>query len=1080
MKLERSPLSSSVLNDSNLTCAQPGAANKLSSRLNAQHEEHLFVNSAAAGFRVTDAVPSIVLDTTSAPQSFTEAVTSSIPTIVGHRPAVRTDKSIRPSILRPIRRSDRVLVRPHLHRHDCQETKRLVGATHNIRSLGKSLEAIKQLAKDEKIGLLCLTETHLESDPIDLRRLRTEGFQVLERARPLKASTSADTIHYRNFGGVAIIASPTIRLTKLNTSSPSSFEHLCSRVTSNGSSCVILLIYRPGSQPVSSLFFDELSSMLEALATSTDPLIVTGDVNIRLDRPDDPNCKRFNELIGSFGFDNRVTEPTHDRGGLLDVLLTRSDLPPPTTTLINTGLSDHLLIKWSTDLRVKPSPYTTSTRRSWSRLNVDEFRSAVEHSTLCDSELLKSLDVDQLGNLYNDVITSILDKLLPVKTVTTRKRPSDPWYDESCRDEKRVAGLLQRQYNRSTNAGDKAINHSLWRDQTRKYRRLLNTKRSNFWLDEINSNRSAPRKLWQSIDKVLGRRRVPADDSLRADQLHDFFDKKVADIRATTADSDSPTFTSTSHSLGSFSPVTSSDVTACINLTNNKQSDLDPIPTWLLKECASAISPFITILFNSSLAAGVFPSVFKSAVITPLLKKQGLEPSDVKHYRPISNLSVLSKILERIVAKQLVGYIDSSSLFPAFQSAYRKFHSTETALTNVLSDILSAIDGGNTALMSMLDMSAAFDTVDHQILLQRLNTSFGISSTVLEWFTSYLSNRQQCVQHSGHTSTTTTLTCGVPQGSVLGPILFILYTADITKIIEKHELHHHLYADDSQIYGFCQPSTVDNAHLRNKLTYCIGEVASWMRSNRLQFNSSKTELIWFTSPRRLNHLDNIPFLVCADLVQPTNEVRDLGLQLDNCLSLVPHITKVVRTCFGVLRQLRTVIRSLPRDVSRQLVQSFVLSHVDYCNATFVGLPQRQLARLQAVVNAAARLVSGVGKYDHITPVLRDDLHILKINERITFKLCLLVFKCLNNLAPQYLRQHIKLLSDEPGRQRLRSSKTLELSVPHTRTSIGDRAFRVAGPSAWNSLPSSVQRATTVGTFKQLLKTHLFRISYFDF
>ena len=131
----------------------------------------------------------------------------------------------------------------------------------------------------------------------------------------------------------------------------------------------------------------------------------------------------------------------------------------------------------------------------------------------------------------------------------------------------------------------------------------------------------------------------------------------------------------------------------------------------------------------------------------------------------------------------------------------------------------------------MLDMSAAFNTVDHQILLQRLNTSFGISSTVLEWFTSYLSDRQQRVQHSGHTSTTTMLTYGVPQGSVLGPILFILYTADITKIIEKHELLHHLYADDSQIYGFCQQSFVDNARLSNKLTNCIGEVASWMKLN---------------------------------------------------------------------------------------------------------------------------------------------------------------------------------------------------------------------------------------------------------
>ena len=348
----------------------------------------------------------------------------------------------------------------------------------------------------------------------------------------------------------------------------------------------------------------------------------------------------------------------------------------------------------------------------------------------------------------------------------------------------------------------------------------------------------------------------------------------------------------------------------------------------MLKECAPTIAPYITTLFNNSLSIGTFPSVFKSATITPLLKKHGLEPSNVTHYRPISNLSVLSKILERMVAQQLVSYVDSSRLFPEFQSAYRKFHSTETALTQVLSDIFSAIDGGNIALMSMLDMSAAFDTVDHQILLQRLNTSFGVSSTVLDWFTSYLSDRQQHVRHSAHSSATTTLTCGVPQGSVLGPILFILYTADITKIIQKYCLRHHLYADDSQIYGFCKPSTSDEARLRDTLTACISEIAGWMKSNRLQFNSSKTELIWFSSSRRLDQLDNTPFPVCSDLVQPTNEIRDLGLLLDNCLALVPHITKVVRTCFGVLRQLKSVIRSLPRDVSRQLVQSFVLSHID--------------------------------------------------------------------------------------------------------------------------------------------------------
>ena len=215
-----------------------------------------------------------------------------IPVIIGRR---RRDADNRKN--NTCVENNRFLVRPHLQRHDCQKTKQLVGATHNIRSLGKSIEAIKQLAKDEQIGLLCFTETHLESDPVDLRRLRTDGFQVLERARPPKAGVNTDTTSYRNFGGVAIVASPTIRLTKLNTGNPRSFEHLCSRVTSNGSSCVVLLIYRPGSQPVSSIFFDELSAMLEALATSSDPLIVTGDVNIRLDRSDDLTASGSTSLL---------------------------------------------------------------------------------------------------------------------------------------------------------------------------------------------------------------------------------------------------------------------------------------------------------------------------------------------------------------------------------------------------------------------------------------------------------------------------------------------------------------------------------------------------------------------------------------------------------------------------------------------------------------------------------------------------------------------------------------------------------------------------------------------------------------
>ena len=201
----------------------------------------------------------------------------------------------------------------------------------------------------------------------------------------------------------------------------------------------------------------------------------------------------------------------------------------------------------------------------------------------------------------------------------------------------------------------------------------------------------------------------------------------------------------------------------------------------------------------------------------------------------------MSKLLESHVARQLINYLTTAGLLPDLQSPYRAHHSTETAVLNVLADILRAVDSGDLSVLTLLDLSAAFDTVDHGTLLHRLRVSYGFDGAVINWFAPYLHDHTQLVRCCGSSSNPTVVQCGIPQGSVLEPILHLLYTADMLKLIKDHGLNPHLYADDTQIYGSCAPSSTEQ--LLTRVSACVSDVAAWMKSNRLQLNTDKTEVI---------------------------------------------------------------------------------------------------------------------------------------------------------------------------------------------------------------------------------------------
>ena len=228
-------------------------------------------------------------------------------------------------------------------------------------------------------------------------------------------------------------------------------------------------------------------------------------------------------------------------------------------------------------------------------------------------------------------------------------------------------------------------------------------------------------------------------------------------------------------------------------------------PTWLLKECLPALLPVITKIVNLSLSQCEMPENLKEALLITLLKKLLLDHEVLKNFRPVSNLAYLSKLIEMVVDSQVTKHMDDNNLHEIFQSAYKPLHSTETAMLRVKNDILCALDEGNAVLLVCLDLSAAFDTVDHAILLERLEKCIGITGSCLAWFKSYLSNRSQRVLINGATSSPHKLFCGVPQGSVLGPKLFNIYTLPLGDILRKHSSMFHIYADDDNIYLVFKP-----------------------------------------------------------------------------------------------------------------------------------------------------------------------------------------------------------------------------------------------------------------------------------
>jgi hypothetical protein len=948
-----------------------------------------------------------------------------------------------------------------------------------------------ELIKEHSIDVCCVTETWLRlKDSAIFAEIHDHGYDVFSAPRRGRG------------GGVAFLFNPSkLKPVRNTTKTFSSFEVLECLVKSQTQMIRLCVLYRSTritdkdkyNETKVSKFMVDFDEYLESLLVKTGVPVLCGDFNFHVEDPLDKIAKSFISLYESKGFIQHVQNPTHIAGGTLDLVLTLdniADSVPVKNLQIeeDTGTaSDHFLVHFQLPISISKSSVPQSETKEYrelQKIDIDSLRHDLQVSPLASADL-SFLELDEAVKLFNDVLEVTLEKHAPLKSGQFRTDRS-PWWNSDCQDARREKRKAKRNIKSDdlesrAHYGEKSIDAAI----------IINRARDRFYDKKLSSVKGDARGTYKVIntllDKEYGSRTVPngVSDEAVANNLMSYFDSKVKNIyngiKEALPDQPVPTLPCESNvdencddsKLLKFETVTQQALAKLIKEMPSKSCQLDPMPMWLFKNCLPELIDIVHHIVNLSLESGVFPSDLKVARIRPGLKKPSLDADELKNYRPISNLTYLSKIVEKIVHAQLTEFTNSYELLSKFQSGYRKGHSCETAVTRIHNDILIMIDKRENVVLLLLDLSAAFDTINHRLLLKKLKTHYGIDGTVLNWLTSYLSERSFRVSVGKSTSSSCWLQIGVPQGSILGPLLFIMYTKDLEDIVRKYGFSIHLYADDTQLY-FAFDVHSDQPDL-TAINSCFKEIKQWMAINFLKLNDDKTEFIDigpYQSPIQSLKLDGM------DIV-PVKKAKNLGFVFDHLMSLDDQVNAVTRTCYLNLRNLMKIGSHLSRALKIQLVHSNILSFVDYCNAVYGSLSESNMKKLQTIQNNAVRFIfnlTGKDRWQSMTPYLKE-LHFLPVRYRIKYKIALLVFKCLNNLAPRYLSELLSLRETKRRSVRLDDDYYyLKTPKPHQLSRTAG-AFYYSGPRVWNELPFSIRCLSVIQDFKTSLKTYLFNTAY---
>ena len=716
--------------------------------------------------------------------------------------------------------------------------------------------------------------------------------------------------------------------------------------------------------------------------------------------------------------------------------------------------------------------------RSLKNYSKDDLLAAL---TVTDWSHVYCSDVDSALNVFNNNLLCIIDKIAPVKEVRIKNK-TEPWMNNAILENIHLRDRLLYQFKKEDHLYEIYTKFCKIRNQIQ---RDIKKAKASYFSNKIEENKNNPKGLWKQF-KSLGYSSKGKDhsqivlnvngekcfDSRRvADCFNNFYTNVAGNLVKNLPPSqgffntDSDVFKNYYKDKGTGSmrfnilPITSEFVFKELCALNpTKSTGLDGIPARFLRDGAIALKDHLAHIINLSISSSSVPQDFKTARVKPLYKKK--DRSEVGNYRPVSILSVASKILERAVYTQLESYLRENNILYSFQSGFRGSFSTDTCLTHLTDYIHNQTSCGNFTGMVLIDLQKAFDTVDHVILLNKLE-KMGVSS--VEWFKSYLSGRKQIVNVNQVDSTPLGINCGVPQGSILGPLLFLCYVNDMPISVDCPLI---LYADDSALLA----SGKDPKIIADKLSQELERCRQWMIDNKLSLHLGKTEVILFGTKRKLNSAANFSVICNGNTINTSSSVKYLGVTLDNTLSGDSIALNVIKKTSGRLKFLYRHSDCLNFKTRKTLCSALIMCYFDYaCSSWYSAISQKFKTRFQTMQNKIVRFILGVGPRTHIGQKELDMVGMLSSRDRVVQLKLNHVFKIFHDLSPDYLKLHFTRVSSL-HKYSTRGSP-FNFVVPSSK---GQARFTFYNTAIhhWNSLPGMIKNTNNFSLFKKLVKKHL--------